>query len=85
MSLKTTAKLTPDGKYYKLDGTKQFITNAGFADIIFTYAKVDGEKNDCVHFRERLRGSIHRGRGKEKWGFAVPRRAPYSSTALRCQ
>jgi len=44
MSLKTTAKLSPDGKYYKLDGTKQFITNAGFADIIFTYAKVDGEK-----------------------------------------
>ncbi len=37
----TTATLTEDGKYYLLNGSKQFITNAGFADIIFTYAKVD--------------------------------------------
>ncbi len=41
MSIKTTAVLSPDGKYYKLDGTKQYVTNGGFADIIFTYAKVD--------------------------------------------
>ena len=39
----TTATLSKDGKYYLLNGSKQFITNAGFADIIFTYAKVDGE------------------------------------------
>jgi alkylation response protein AidB-like acyl-CoA dehydrogenase len=39
----TTAMLTEDGKYYLLNGSKQFITNAGFADIIFTYAKVDGK------------------------------------------
>ena len=44
MSLKTTAKLTPDGKYYILNGTKQFITNAAFCDIIFTYAKTEGDK-----------------------------------------
>jgi alkylation response protein AidB-like acyl-CoA dehydrogenase len=39
----TTATLTEDGKHYLLNGNKQFITNAGFADIIFTYAKVDGK------------------------------------------
>jgi alkylation response protein AidB-like acyl-CoA dehydrogenase len=39
----TTARLNEDGKYYILNGNKQFITNAGFADIIFTYAKVDGK------------------------------------------
>lgn len=39
----TTATLTEDGKYYLLNGSKQFITNAGFADIVFTYAKVDGK------------------------------------------
>jgi alkylation response protein AidB-like acyl-CoA dehydrogenase len=44
LSIETTATLTPDGKYYRLNGTKQFITNAGFADIIVTYAKVDGDK-----------------------------------------
>ena len=39
----TAATLTEDGKYYLLNGSKQFITNAGFADIVFTYAKVDGK------------------------------------------
>lgn len=39
----TTATPTEDGKYYLLNGSKQFITNAGFADVIFTYAKVDGK------------------------------------------
>ncbi|MGQ9648366.1 MAG: acyl-CoA dehydrogenase family protein, partial [Thermodesulfobacteriota bacterium] len=39
----TTATLTEDGRYYLLNGSKQFITNAGFADVIFTYAKVDGK------------------------------------------
>ncbi len=41
MSIKATAVLSPDGKYYKLDGTKQYVTNGGFADVIFTYARVD--------------------------------------------
>lgn len=44
LSIQTTAKLTEDGKHYRLNGTKQFITNGGFADIIMTYAKVDGDK-----------------------------------------
>lgn len=38
---RTNATLSGDGKYYVLNGSKQFITNAGFADLIFTYAKVD--------------------------------------------
>jgi alkylation response protein AidB-like acyl-CoA dehydrogenase len=44
LSIQTKAILSPDGKYYRLNGTKQFVTNGGFADIIFTYAKVDGDK-----------------------------------------
>ena len=39
----STATLSEDGNYYLLNGSKQFVTNGGFADIIFTYAKVDGE------------------------------------------
>jgi len=39
---RTTAVLSDDGKYYILNGTKAFITNAGFADLIFTFAKVNG-------------------------------------------
>ena len=44
LSAKTTATLSPDGKYYVLNGQKQFITNAGFAGLFVTYAKVDGDK-----------------------------------------
>ncbi len=44
LNSKTTAILSPDGKYYLLNGQKQFITNAGIADLFTTYAKVDGEK-----------------------------------------
>lgn len=38
---RTVATLSADGTHYVLNGSKQFITNAGFADVIFTYAKVD--------------------------------------------
>ena len=68
MSLKTTAKLTPDGKYYKLDGAKQFITNAGFADIIFTYAKVDGEKMTAF-IVERGYDGVSTGAEEHKMGL----------------
>ena len=44
LNAKTTATLSSDGKYYILNGQKQFITNAGIADTFVTYAKVDGEK-----------------------------------------
>ncbi|MBX6395851.1 MAG: acyl-CoA dehydrogenase family protein [Alicyclobacillaceae bacterium] len=44
LGAKTTAVLNPEGTHYILNGTKQFITNAGFADLFVVYAKVDGEK-----------------------------------------
>jgi len=44
LNAKTTATLSPDGKYYILNGQKQFISNAGIAGTFVTYAKVDGEK-----------------------------------------
>ncbi len=44
LAAKTKAVLTPDGKHWILNGTKQFITNASFADVFTVFAKVDGEK-----------------------------------------
>lgn len=41
---KTTAFLTEDGKYYLLNGEKQFITNGGWADVHTLFAQVDGYK-----------------------------------------
>ncbi len=42
MGIRTRATPLPDGGW-RLDGTKQFITNAGFADLFTVYAKIDGE------------------------------------------
>lgn len=44
LGAKTTAKLNEEGTHYILNGEKQWITNAGFADVFIVYAKVDGEK-----------------------------------------
>lgn len=44
LNAKTTAMLSPDGRYYILNGQKQFISNSGFADLFITFAKVDGDK-----------------------------------------
>ncbi|MDT3697990.1 MAG: acyl-CoA dehydrogenase family protein [Thermincola sp.] len=44
MAAKTKAVLSPGGKYYILNGSKQFITNAAMADVFIVYAKVDGDK-----------------------------------------
>jgi len=44
LSIETRATLTTDGSCYRLNGTKQFVTNGGLADVVFTYAKVDGDK-----------------------------------------
>ena len=39
-----TAVLSESGNHYILNGTKQWITNAGFSDTFIVYAKVDGTK-----------------------------------------
>lgn len=43
LSGRTKAVLSADGKYYTLNGTKQFITNGAFAHSFIVFAKVDGE------------------------------------------
>ena len=44
LNCRARAQLSPDGKYYILNGEKMWITNAGFADLFTVFAKVDGEK-----------------------------------------
>jgi len=44
LNCKTKAVLSEDGKHYILNGAKQYITNAAWADVIVTYAKIDGER-----------------------------------------
>src|SRR5674476_338704 len=41
---KTNAKLSEDGKFYVLNGQKMWITNAGFADTLVVFAKIDTDR-----------------------------------------
>ena len=41
LAAKTTATLSEDGRYYILNGQKQWITNGGFADVFIVYARVN--------------------------------------------
>ncbi len=43
LGAQATAVLSEDGKYYTLNGTKQFITNGGFAKLFTIFAKIDKE------------------------------------------
>ncbi len=43
LGARTRATLSDDGSHYVLNGTKQFISNSGFANLFTVFAKVDGE------------------------------------------
>jgi len=42
---KTTATLSDDGKTYKINGQKMWISNAGFAEIFIVFARIEDDKN----------------------------------------
>jgi alkylation response protein AidB-like acyl-CoA dehydrogenase len=42
---KTTATLSEDGKSYKLNGQKMWITNAGFCNVMIVFARIEDDKN----------------------------------------
>jgi len=44
MGLSTRAALSEDGKYYILNGTKQWISNAGFANLFVVFARIGNER-----------------------------------------
>lgn len=43
MNIRTTAVLNDAGTHYVVNGSKQFITNAGWADMFILFTKIDGE------------------------------------------
>ena len=42
MNIRTSAVLNPEGTHYVVNGAKQWITNAGWADLFILFAQVDG-------------------------------------------
>lgn len=55
-NIKTTAKLSEDGKHYILNGSKVFITNAGFADMFIVFAKIRGSEFSALIVERNTEG-----------------------------
>ncbi|WP_206885114.1 acyl-CoA dehydrogenase family protein [Alicyclobacillus mali (ex Roth et al. 2021)] len=68
LAAKTVARLSEDGTHYLISGTKQFITNAGFADTFVVYAKIDGE-HFTAFLVERSFPGISLGPEEQKMGI----------------
>jgi len=67
LGARTRAEREADGSY-RLTGTKQFITNAGFADLFTVFAKVDGDKFTAF-LVERTTPGVSTGPEEKKLGI----------------
>ena len=65
MNAKARAVLSPDGKSWILNGEKMWLTNAGFADVYITFAKVDGEHFTAFIIEKGTPGCQPGRRGEE--------------------
>jgi alkylation response protein AidB-like acyl-CoA dehydrogenase len=68
MNAKAKAVLSPDGKSWILNGEKMWLTNAGFADVYITFAKVDGEHFSCFILEKGMPG-VSLGAEEKKTGI----------------
>lgn len=68
LSVKTKALLSDDKKHYLLNGTKQFITNSGFASLFIVFAKIDGEQFSAF-LVERTYDGVSIGEEEKKLGI----------------
>ena len=66
---KSKAELTEDGKHYKLNGVKMWITNGGVADIYIVFAKIGDDKNLTAFIVERDWEGVVVGADEEKMGI----------------
>ena len=68
LNARTKAVLNPEGTHYLLNGTKCWITNAGFANLFVTFAKVDGDKFSCFLIEREFPG-VSTGQEEHKMGI----------------
>jgi butyryl-CoA dehydrogenase len=68
LAARTRADLSPDGKYYVLNGQKMWITNGGAADLYTIFAKVGGEKFTAF-LVERAYPGVNPGAEEKKMGI----------------
>ena len=67
LGAKTRAIRQPDGSFV-LNGEKMWITNGGFADLFYVFAKVDGE-HFTAFIVERTFGGVTSGKEEHKMGL----------------
>ncbi|MGW8193496.1 MAG: acyl-CoA dehydrogenase family protein [Desulforhopalus sp.] len=68
LGAKSTATLSEDGKYYILNGTKQYITNGGFAQLFTVFVKIDKKHFTAFLVEKDFEGFVV-GREEKKMGI----------------
>ena len=69
---KTTATLSEDGKSYKINGQKMWISNAGFCRLMIVFARIENDKNITgfiVEYDEKNPNGITLGEEEHKLGI----------------
>ncbi|WP_147676022.1 acyl-CoA dehydrogenase family protein [Algibacter pacificus] len=69
---KTTATLSEDGKTYKINGQKMWISNAGFCSLMIVFARIEKDKNITgfiVEFDKENPNGITLGEEEHKLGI----------------
>lgn len=67
---RTAAALSENGKHYILNGSKMWISNAGFAKLFTVFAKIDGDKKKFSTFLvERDWDGVSTGAEEKKMGI----------------
>ncbi len=82
LNCKAHATLSPDGRYYVLNGTKMWITNGGIADVYVVFAKVDGEKFTAFII-ERAFPGVSPGAEEHKMGIRGSSTTPLNLENVR--
>ena len=69
---KTTAELSADGKSYKINGQKMWISNAGFCRLMIVFARIENDKNITgfiVEYDKKKPNGITLGEEEHKLGI----------------
>ncbi len=66
---KTKALLNPEGTHYLITGQKMWISNAGFADVMIVFAKIEDDRNLTAFIVEKDFPGITLGDEEKKLGI----------------
>ncbi|XP_022644164.1 acyl-CoA dehydrogenase family member 9, mitochondrial-like isoform X2 [Varroa destructor] len=81
-SITTSARLSPDGKHYILNGQKLYITNGAWADVMTVFARNDtlteklGKTKLTAFIVEKSFGGITTGKAESKLGIKASNTVP---------